>query len=263
MINRRWDPCLWRDQDKFFIACLAADYSEPWAKNTPWFMQKNVMELWTGESLQALTLVHSVPSAMTPWTAPSYSEGHLYAGKQYNSAVPRQWLMEISPKDFSLIVYSDMPKPPPQLYSGDTVACRDPWRVSQDLMIYHTGGFRWRRPPNVWLAESNINLHPVIDPALALQWGEMERPQIHFVEGRQLLTFSCWPEHTLLRGGPVHVLEGDDFVFHKYLGTLAGANFGFMVYEGFGCGWRWIDRDRWSSTLVFQELSPNWYERII
>jgi hypothetical protein len=257
-INRRWDPVVWKDANAFHMLCLAADYGLE-ANAKPWWMGDNAMELWTGASLDALSLESDWPRQGVIWTAPTvFRDGSgaylCVTGTNAEGPCPEQHGMICNA--LTMEPLADLPEPPRQYRSlRGNASWRDGriWVEGDEWWLtITTGGFRWGGPPTVLLYRSSrwdrgwYLDAPVIDPAIGFLFSELERPQLHrLADGRWLLWWSTWAH--LRSGNPMAtthfaVSAGAEPVVSRYLGEWV-LPYGLTIHDGIACGWEWTDRE--------------------
>jgi len=260
MINRRWDPSVWRTDQGCRMLCLAADYSLD-ANSKPWWMGDNVMERWEGPDWSSLELTRSWPRNGVIWTAPSILQidGHEYCVTGTNQEGP-------CPEQHGLLLDADtmepvgeLPNPPRQYrYKAGNSSWRDGRIFLQDgewWLTITTGGFRWGCPPQVLLYRSDrwdggwTLDRPLVDPALAFLFSELERPQLYrLADGRWCLWWSAW-SHYMTPRTFVHFAVSahpDDLLISRHIGH-AVAPYGLQLESDMWCGWEWTDRESRSS----------------
>lgn len=259
MRNRLWN-----------MVCLAADYQAE-GNSRPWWNFDNALEYWSGESLDKMELISHVRRCNRVWTAPSVfrwkGDVIAMAGLNDEGPIPNQHLVYLDPYMLEPIAGRHLPPPPRQSKFKGATAWRDPMITQWDdkfLLTATTGGFRWGCNPNVYGFLSDDprgpwdDIGPLVDPALSVLFAEFERPQVHRLDdGRFALLVSCWSERQFVRhdAPPAHVLISAMQwpLFSKYLAAIQTTDYGLNIYEGWLAGWRWIDRQSFTSTCSFSK----------
>jgi hypothetical protein len=262
------------------MICLITDYQRhnPGGK---WFQDYNVLQYSRGVTFDSLSVVEEweAPSGHI-WTAPTVIQRGgrplVVAGINRDGNLPDQrlWMFRIGDPHKSL---GHPPEPMAALGFRGYHAWRDAQmtRISDGRywLTVTTGGFRWGGSPNVILYESDNPLErwhclgPIVDPALAALYAELERPQLHFIDGRWVLWWSCWPNRHWASTGPevrqhIAVSSGDEPIIWQPAAALAGV-YGTLMYRGqWLAGWNWTDIDKnqgdvviWRDTYVMPALS--------
>jgi hypothetical protein len=249
------------------MICLASDYSQP-GNAKPWFNEDNALERWSGPSLDKLQLEVTARRTGRVWTAASvfqWHKSHLIALAGWNDHQPvmNQRIQYLCPYSLEVERGHTPPAPPLHLAHRGATSWRDATIVEWDdrfLLAVTTGGFRWGSVPNIWGYLSDNPRGPweefgaLVDPALAVLFAELERPQLHRLQdGRWAMIASCWPQRQFIAedAPPLHILISDFEmpVFSRHLGMIDGP-YGAQLMAGHWCGWRWIDASTFTSECV-------------
>jgi len=152
----------------------------------------------------------------------------------------------------------DPPLSPPWMTYKGAAAWRDPhvWRYGgRWLMTVTSGGFRWGGHPNVVLFEADdplgrwFNLGPIIDPPISALFAEMERPQMHHVDGRWVIWWSAWPSRHFVKAEAnarqfVYCSPWDDpTTITRPVCNISGAYGMLLRHRDWCAGWVWKDLD--------------------
>jgi hypothetical protein len=265
--NRRWDPVIWQDAGRWHMICLSSDYSQP-GNAKPWFNEDNALERWSGETLETLQLEVTARRTGRVWTAASvfqWHRGHLIGLAGWNDHQPHmnQRIEYLCPYSLEVERGHSPPAPPLHLAHCGATSWRDATITEWDgrfLMAVTTGGFRWGSTPNVWgyLSDSPRGpweeYGPLVDPALAVLFAELERPQLHRLrDGRWAMIASCWPQRQFIAedAPPIHVLISDFEmpIFRRHLAMLDGP-YGAQLMHNHWVGWKWVDVDSFTSECM-------------
>ena len=270
-VNRRWDPIVWHDAGRWHMVCLAADYQQEGNAKT-WFNEDNALERWSGPSLDQMQLEVTARRQGRVWTAASaFQHGAEFiglAGWNDHQPVMNQRLEYLDLYSLEVERGHTPPVPPLHLAHRGATSWRDATIVEWDgryLLAVTTGGFRWGSTPNIWGFLSDNPRGPweeygaLIDPALAVMFAELERPQLHRLkDGRWGLIASCWPQRQFIAEGapPLHIFVSawDMPVFGTHLGMIDGP-YGAQLMSGQWCGWRWIDPETYTSECLLVPAS--------
>ena len=261
--DRRWDPCIWQDREGAHCLYLATDYQRH-NRGGLWWQDFNVLGYQRGPTFDDMALVAEFePPPGHIWTAPSVIE---YEGRPLviaginrdgNRPDQRLWFFRL---DDPATCIGHPPEPAAQWGFRGAHAWRDATmqRIDGEWALFvATGGFRWGGSPNIlhYVADDPLGkwtlLGPIVDPALAVLFAEMERPQVmRLPTGRWIAWWSCWPSRHFCNApaeARQHVCAscGGELVISQTFANLTG-QYGMQLWrERWAAGWEWTDPSRY------------------
>lgn len=257
---------------------LATDYTRHNSAGL-WWQDHNIIVHQCGESFDKpmrFVAEFEAPGDLI-WTAPSVfvhqDRPLVIAGVNKDGPQPDQRLH---------FFYLDDPHTcvgyPPEPLRQFSYRNSNAWRDAQIMQLgpsYYwlyvsTGGFRWGGSPNIVVYESNDPLGkwrclgPIVDPAVSQMYAEMERPQLHWVDGRWVLWWSTWETRHFANAGSAmqHVwMDPHDWGVPTIQTPVININgpYGLQAYDNDRCcGWVWTNVEKKEGTVALWKAPEMW-----